>query len=276
MIVGSGAFTYRVVEGWPRWPADLDAGVVSSVATDSADRVYLLVREPRPVVHVFTAGGDFVRSWGRDELAKPHSIWIGPDDEVLIADIIHHQVFRFTIAGELVEAITAGPSGPFCKPTWAVRGPSGDLFVAGGYGQDCVHRLDSPGRPGVTWGRTGTAPGEFRTPHGIRVDSLGRVVVVDRGNARIQRFDRDGRFLDQWQGFLPANDVFIGAADVLFVAECDRRISVVDPDGGVLARLTGEGRFEDYFHGVWVDTVGAMYACEVKTRLNRVHKLVPA
>ena len=47
--------------------------------------------------------------------------------------------------------------------------------------------------------RTGGAhanenPGQFNTPHNIGIDRQNNVYVADRGNRRIQVFDRDGKF----------------------------------------------------------------------------------
>ncbi|MEC4673689.1 MAG: 6-bladed beta-propeller [Nitrospirota bacterium] len=44
-------------------------------------------------------------------------------------------------------------------------------------------------------------PGQFRSPWGIAIDSVGDVYVADTGNQRIQKFDRDGNFITQWGGF---------------------------------------------------------------------------
>ena len=48
-------------------------------------------------------------------------------------------------------------------------------------------------RPGA-----GTEPGQFRDPIGIAVAPDGTIAVVDSGNARVQRFSRDGAFLGLW------------------------------------------------------------------------------
>ena len=39
------------------------------------------------------------------------------------------------------------------------------------------------------------ASGQFNTPHNIAIDRQNNVYVADRGNNRIQVFDRDGTFL---------------------------------------------------------------------------------
>src|SRR6185295_16131191 len=45
------------------------------------------------------------------------------------------------------------------------------------------------------WGKKGAGPGEFDTPHGLAIDSRGRLFVADRGNSRIQIFDADGSYV---------------------------------------------------------------------------------
>ena len=52
----------------------------------------------------------------------------------------------------------------------------------------------------MEWGKPGDGPGEFNLPHGIAIDAQGRVYVVDRSNSRIQVFDLNGKYLDQWPG----------------------------------------------------------------------------
>jgi DNA-binding beta-propeller fold protein YncE len=44
----------------------------------------------------------------------------------------------------------------------------------------------------------GTEPGQFKDPIGVAVGADGVIAVVDSGNARVQRFDRDGAFLGIW------------------------------------------------------------------------------
>jgi DNA-binding beta-propeller fold protein YncE len=42
------------------------------------------------------------------------------------------------------------------------------------------------------FGSTGTAPGQFDSPGGVAIDSLGRIIVADSGNNRVQLCQRDG------------------------------------------------------------------------------------
>ncbi len=79
----------------------------------------------------------------------------------------------------------------------------------------------------LEWGRRGTGPGEFGLPHNLVVDAQGKVYVTDRDNQRIQVFDPNGKFLDQWKG--------TGGVSTLFMTK-DQHIWA----GGVLRNLNGE------------------------------------
>ena len=47
---GSGDYQYERIADWPRMPPGQALGVVSRVATDSQDRVYVFQRKDPPVV----------------------------------------------------------------------------------------------------------------------------------------------------------------------------------------------------------------------------------
>src|SRR5436309_1949925 len=76
--------------------------------------------------------------------------------------------------------------------------PDGDLSVTAGYGNARDHRFSAEGRLLRSWGEPGAGPGQFNLPHGIAVLADGRVLVADRENDRIQLFDPEGKYLDQW------------------------------------------------------------------------------
>lgn len=66
-------------------------------------------------------------------------------------------------------------------------------------------KFDSNGNFITKWGTAGAGDGQFTTPAGIAVDSLGNVFVADQGNNRIQKFDSNGSFLTKW-GSKGSND----------------------------------------------------------------------
>jgi DNA-binding beta-propeller fold protein YncE len=69
----------------------------------------------------------------------------------------------------------------------------------------------------MTWGKHGSGPGEFSTPHSVAVDSAGTVYVCDRDNNRIQIFDSSGKFLRQWTSLGCALSMFITPKDDAWV-----------------------------------------------------------
>ena len=118
----------------------------------------------------------------------------------------------------------------------------------------------------ATWGVPGTAPGEFDTPHSVAVAPDGSIWVSDRGNLRIQRFEPDGRYIDDWT-HLGATQCIEFYRDELWVIthrtigellgwdSLGGRIMKVDPaTGDVLGSLPLAGHF---FHrapsgDIWV------------------------
>jgi DNA-binding beta-propeller fold protein YncE len=61
----------------------------------------------------------------------------------------------------------------------------------------CVKGCGGPhSQPEVVYGEKGTQPGEFARPRAAAIDSQDRIYIVDF-TARIQVFDRNGKFLDR-------------------------------------------------------------------------------
>jgi hypothetical protein len=114
-------------------------------------------------------------------------------------------------------------------------------------------------------------------PHAIWVDRDGRVYVTDRTNHRVQLFSATGDYLSEWAGLRAPNQVFIDNDDTVYIAEGERRISVLTRDGTVLARWgeTGEepGQFRDSPHSLWADSHGDLYVSEVLGE-DRLQKFV--
>ena len=59
----SGDYVYEKITDWPKMPKGQTMGVVSRVATDSQDRVYVFQRKDPPVV-VFDRDGNYLGAWG--------------------------------------------------------------------------------------------------------------------------------------------------------------------------------------------------------------------
>jgi len=100
--------------------------------------------------------------------------------------------------------------------------------------------------------------------------------VADRENSRIQRFDAEGNYLDEWTNVERPMDIFITPDDTVFVAEDTSRVSIYNLQGELLARWgedgSAPGQFADAPHSIWVDDEGSIYIGEVPTLHDRVQK----
>ncbi len=66
---------------------------------------------------------------------------------------------------------------------------------------DRLVRIKTDGSFVAEYGKLGTGPGEFMGPHALAFDSQGRLFVADRSNNRVQVFDRNMQFVDEWRHF---------------------------------------------------------------------------
>jgi DNA-binding beta-propeller fold protein YncE len=273
--VGTGAHTDELIRAFLKLPAGEKFGVVSRVATDSQDRVYVFQRKTPPVV-VFDRDGTYLTAWGTGEVTNPHGLKI-VDDIVYTTDRSDSVTKSFTLDGKPLLQLgqrgvhsdtgcTGSPwlaeraAGPFNHPTEMMAHPNGDIFVTDGYRNARVHRFTRDGRLVTSWGTPGKAPGEFHLPHSIAFDLDGKLYVADRANKRIQIFSPDGAFLGQWTGMGGPNDITRAKDGTFVIAEQEdggnpAYVCVRDADGKVLARM--ESR---HVHGVGVDSRGDIYA----------------
>jgi sugar lactone lactonase YvrE len=182
-------------------PAEI--GYPSSVAMDANGTIYVLQRgENADPVLVVNRDGKIIRSWGKGMYKIPHSIRLDPDGNIWTVDSSSSMVLKFTPEGQKLMEISVGeqPAGR----TGAIGtsdiafGPNGRLFISDGYGNARILEYNSKGERVKQWGRAGKGPGEFRQPHGIAVDDRGVIYVADRQNARLQRFDLEGKYLGEW------------------------------------------------------------------------------
>ena len=181
-------------------------GIVSSVAADRNGVIYALQRGDKadPVIAV-NREGQVHRSWGKGMFTVPHSVRIDPAGNVWTVDAGSSMILKFSPEGKKLAEISVGELATgqncafptLCGTTDITFAPGGRLFISDGYGNARILEYTAEGKRVKTWGQKGSAPGEFRIPHGIAND--GQVLyVADRENARIQRFDFDGRYLGEW------------------------------------------------------------------------------
>jgi sugar lactone lactonase YvrE len=189
----------------------------------------------------FDPSGKFLKSFGAGLFVSPHKISVDRDGFIWVADNgigggKGQQVFKFDNDGHVL--LTLGKAGvkgngvgddvTFDQPTDVAVARNGDIFVADGHGREPtdnarIVKFDKTGKFVKTWGKKGTAVGEFDGPHALAFDSRGRLYVGDRQNNRIQIFNQDGAFIAEWKQFGRPSGIYIDPNDVMYVADSESR-----------------------------------------------------
>ena len=285
--LGSGDFAYCVEPNWQTMPPGYEWREVAAVTVDGNDNVYVFNRGEHPMM-VFDKDGNFVKSWGEGVFSRAHGVSLGPDDTLYCSDDGDHTVRQCTLDGDVL--MTIGIPGnpaplfsgdPFNRCTHTALDPkTGDIYVSDGYGNSRVHKYSPDGKLLFSWGAPGTDPGEFSIAHNIVTDADGYVYVADRENHRIQIFDANGNFEEQWPNVHRPCGLYISPEQHIYVGELGwgmgvqrnvpnigPRVSVLDRRGNTLARLgNGYGTDVGQFispHGIAVDSSKNIYVGEV-------------
>ena len=274
-VVGSGDYRYERVPSWPKLPKYWSFGLASDGAVNSQDEVHIFSRGGHPLT-IWDTEGNLVSSWGEGTFSdNPHGIYIAPNDNVWLVDRDYHIATEYTPAGKPIRrlgnkymAAAAFMGRPFNLPSGLAIAPNGELFVSDGYGGHRVHKFSPEGELLLSWGRQGTGPGEFALLHNIWVDRNSRVFICDRENNRIQIFDAQGSYLEEWTDLRAPGDLWI-KDDVVYVIEQGEGsgVSIWTLDGELMTRWRGnEGAGKGTLlggHGICVDSQGSIYVTEI-------------
>ena len=219
---------FQVVPNLLKLPPDMNLGETSGVAVNSKGHIFVFSRSNSATgpaygaaaaqLFEFDSDGRFLREIGKGLYAWSfaHTVRIDQDDNIWCVDKGSNMIVRFNPEGHVTMVFgrkqeasdvaepprKEGPpprplDGMFNQPTDVAWNAQGDMFISDGYVNSRVAKIDRNGDWVKSWGEPGAGPGQFKIPHGIAVDSKGQVYVADRGNARIQVFDGDGKFLRQ-------------------------------------------------------------------------------
>lgn len=202
-------------------PAGLYLGEVAGVATNSKGELYVYTRTGHPTVtigtmrpfahggsrlFVFDHAGKYVREVGKETYGfmAASQVRIDPKDNVWVVDEMSNMVMEFDPQGHVVMLLGRKAEA---EPVPAR-----------------VPKNDGSGQPTDLFSR----------PTDVAWDSAGNIFVADgAGNARIAKFDKEGKFVKSWGKRGKGQGEF---ANVLSIA--------VDADGNVYAGDGGNNRIQ--------------------------------
>ncbi len=221
---------------------------------------------------VADANGNITETWSQwDNIFKrPHAVYISPYDaekRVYVVDDHQHAIYVFANDGKRLLQTIGTPSvwgadgTHFNRPTYMDFFPNGSFVVADGYNGNRVAKFDKDNKFLMDWGQRGTPaqgqtekrPGYFNNVHGVAVDTrTNRVFVNDRNNNRIQVFDENGKYLDEWSFGEEPGDVHS------FIITADNFLWAADRGTSKMLKYSLDGKFI-YSWGTWGDFPGGMW-----------------
>jgi WD40 repeat protein len=266
------AAPYRLIENWIQPPPGEQIGGVSWVdVNDTNGQIYAFRRAGN--IWTLDSNGKFLKAWGQGIAKETHGLEVDREGNIWTTDSYGHQVKKFSADGSLL--MTLGKfdvpgKGPdlFNRPTDVFVAANGDFFVSDGYGNRRIAKFNKDGKFLKDWGSQGTGPGQFRLPHSVVQDSRGRIIVGDRcgsgsiGNdgckdGRVQVFDAEGKFIEEWTHLGVPFCLATGPNDTLYVGGDYGKIFIADArTGKVLETIENTGNV----HGIAVNAAGDIFA----------------
>jgi streptogramin lyase len=231
---------YRTIENWAKLPDGRNWGSAAGVDLDSHGHIWVAERcganscdgkTDDPILE-FDASGKLLKSFGGGMFIFPHGLYVDKDNNVWVTDgqgkgAKGHQVFKFSPDGKVLMTL---------------------------------------GKAGVA----GEGPDTFNAPSAVVVAPNGDIFVADghggNTNARIVKFDKNGKFIKTWgqkgsgEGeFSTPHTLAFDSKGRLFVGDRgNNRIQIFDQDGKFLEVWAQFGRPS----GIFIDKKDVMYVAD--------------
>ena len=261
-ISAQSGTAHKVDPGWAQLPQGTNwNGNTTWITADGKGNVIVLVRTA-PYFRVFTRDGKFVKAFGDDGLFESaHSVTIDARGSLWVTDSAAHVVHKFSPDGRVL--MTLGKKGVagdntsrdlFNQPNHVAIAPNGDIYVSDGYVNARVVHFSSDGKfVRIIGGVKGSQPGQLQLPHGVALDSRGRILVNDSDNQRVSVFDKEGRFVETWP-YPSRGGIAVAADDTVYVSDVNVGIVNIVKDGKRIDSVSA-----DRAHGMGIDTDGSIY-----------------
>jgi peptidylamidoglycolate lyase len=261
-ISAQSGTAYKVDPGWAQLPQGTTwAGNTTWITADGKGNVVVLVRTA-PYFRVFTRGGKFVEAFGDEGLFESaHSVTVDAQGSLWVTDSAAHVVHKFSPDGRVL--MTLGKKGVagdntsrdlFNQPNHVAIAPNGDIYVSDGYVNARVVHFSTQGQfVRIVGGVKGSEPGQLQLPHGVALDSHGRILINDSDNQRVSVFDKEGKFIETWP-YPSRGGIAVAADDTVYVSDVNVGIVNIVKNGKLVGSVSA-----DRAHGMGIDTDGSIY-----------------
>jgi NHL repeat len=258
---------YTTITGWAKMPEGRTWGSTSAVDIDKDGKsIWVAERcgqnsclgSDLAIVLKFDPTGKMVKSFGAGLMIFPHGIYVDKDGNIWVTDgrdnlprpprppqpgdppppppepmpakLIGHQVFEFSPEGKVLMAL-GKPGG------------------------------NQPGKP--------AEKDSFYQPNDVITNDKGEIFVAEGhggDNGRIVKFDKDGKYIEEWgkKGSAPGefnqpHGLAFDSKGRLFVADrSNNRIQIFDQEGNFLEEWYQYSRLS----GIWIDSQDVLYGTD--------------
>ena len=192
-------------------------GASSDVAFDAKGHLYVLSRGTKPLTE-FDENGKFIRAFGEGLFTRSHGIRIDKDGNIWATDVGAHTVMKLSPQGEVLLTLgTKGKAGEWNEAAGSQLFNEPNDIVFGANGDVFVTQGHTPG--------------------------------AGKGDPRVLKFDKNGKFIKTWGGkgtepgkFDVAHGIAIDAKGLLWVTDREnQRIQVFDQDGKYIREVKYAG-----------------------------------
>lgn len=205
-------------------------------------------------VDVFDSSGNYIKGIGstgsgRGQFDEPSALEFSPKTgNLYVGDVFNNRVNVFDSQGNYLNSIAQGQFGGRIEGR-LFFGPSGVTFdkdnnvYVGDFSNDRIIKLNPNGEIVGSIGSSGTLPGQFQGPAGVRISpNSGNIYVTDQFNNRVQVIDPEGnplltfgKFGNGLGEFNQPVGIEVDEKENIYVADLiNSRVQVFDKNGNFL------------------------------------------